>query len=144
MKNKKLENILVQNNTGFSSTPNNLGIDIVKTSNKNKLKDILFDSIFTILEEAKKYLAEGKKYLDSWEEIPCKKNLYKARDMLESLYKNGNRNEDLFIYLGDNLSIIGDYERALSIYQNGLQLFPQNYLLKKGKEHVQKILISSE
>jgi len=144
MKNKKLENILVQNNTNFSPTPNNLGRDITRISNKDKLNDILFDSTFKILDEAKNYLTEGKKYLDSWEEIPCKKNLYKARDMLESLYKNGNRDEDLFICLGDNLGIIGDYEKALSIYQNGLQLFPQNFTLKEGIEHVQKILSSSE
>ncbi len=128
MMNESLDSVLVNNKEAH-----------LNSINKNKLRDILSTNPI-ILEDAKKLLTEGKRYLDSREEIPFKKNLYKARDMFESLFKNGNKDEDLFLGYAESLYIIGEYEKANSVYDEGLRIFPQNYMLKEGKAHVQHVL----
>ncbi len=62
--------------------------------------------------------------------------------MFESFYNCNIKNENVYSGYAECLYIIGDYEKANSIYNEGLNLFPNSFDLKEGKKHVKKVLDS--
>lgn len=76
----------------------------------------------------------GKEYLwEKWDEKKSTMYFNKSKDMFDKFVGSGSKNLDVYITLGDLCSEIGNYKKAIKTYEKGLEIYPDNNFLLKGK-----------